>query len=67
MKKELISIDKLSKVLTPKEMKNITGGSYRCFCSSAGFFNVYATSCSEALEGVSWVCGDYGGGCFCDD
>ena len=72
MEKKLIkriSLNGLKKVLGPKEMKNITGGSttYRCFCAGGSFFNVNAGSCSEAVDdAVSWVCQN-GGGCFCDD
>ena len=37
MKRDFISISGLKKVLSPKELKNITGGSNTCWCFCDGF------------------------------
>ena len=58
MKKKIClnGLDK-EKVLSPSEMKNVTGGStYYVACSDGSNFPVYAVSCDDALWGVSYVC-----------
>jgi len=60
-----INLDGLKNVLSPKEMKNVTGGSgsYTCWCGS-NTFAVNADSCSDAKDAVNTICG---GGCSCYD
>ena len=67
-----ICFNGLKKVMSPKEMKNILGGSssYRCCCgmgSNIDCFDVTADSCRDAAWAISFVCGDNTSGCFCDD
>ena len=60
MEKKKINLEGLKNVLSPKEMKNITGGS-RCCCGMGT--EIY---CEDGRD-MSWVidyCGDKGGGCF---
>ena len=49
-----ISLSNLQKVLSPKEMKNITGGStYWVACADGSSFPVTADSCDIAEWGLS--------------
>jgi natural product precursor len=60
-----INLDGLKNVLSPKEMKNVTGGSgvFYCWCGHDSF-NVFADTCSEAISATKGLCG---GSCFCSD
>ena len=56
---EKINLDLLKIVLTPKEMKNITGGSASCHCMNGSVVEVDECSlskCQSACEGAVQNC-----------
>ena len=72
MEKKLISLSGLKNVLSPKEMKNITGGSgIRCCCgmgANSSCADTNTDDCDKAMQLVIDACSMfYGGfgGCFC--
>ena len=62
-----ISYSGLKKVLSPKEMKNITGGGYTCTCDGINWFEGNYTSCMSALASAALLCGGDKSGpdCIC--
>ena len=61
MKREFISIDALKKVLSPKEMKNVTGGSGSCTCvCGANSGPITCSGIADCEEQCYWRCGDGG-------
>ena len=66
MERKFISIDALKKVLSPKEMKNVMGGSaFCCYCfggSTLGWI-FEPTSTPDLIERIEAECGDFGGHC----
>ena len=51
MKRNFITINELKKVLSAKEMKNITGGSVSLDCGKCSFKGGYACSCNGTYQG----------------
>jgi len=64
----------LKNLLTPKEMKNVLGGtgvtgSYSCYCACCPNFTVpiWASNCEGALKQLTNGCTQAGGSGGCDD
>ena len=61
MERNFISLNGLKKVLSPKEMKNVKGGSSRCCCGMGS--DIY---CEDGRD-IDWVicyCPGSIGGCY---
>ena len=67
-----INLNVLGVILTPKELRNVTGGSIGCYvchasCKGTNYdYMAYACCGSQCLDIFLEYCGDNGGGYGCE-